>query len=209
LLVVSTSANLGLGVIVIVSDFLATAIPDTIENAAARLTVVRPNKSKTKMTRKTVVAPFIVDTATPVEHRANETAVLDVNVDSSMGPEPVQHGPGIEYLKLVTLVCGVTMDDFVEALTEDARVRHQIVHSDDELVRLLSSREPNAEGIAAILLSDLQERLSVNEYNEHKLLEIAFGHKRGGGGCYGASRVIFCCCCRRWFSGWTRGRSYS
>jgi hypothetical protein len=178
LLVISTSVNLGLGVLVIVSDFVTTAIPDTIENAAARLTVVRSSNSKIKMTRKTVVAPFINDATTLVETRVNKATVLGVDIDSSIGPEPVQCRPGIEYLKLVTLGCGVTMDDFVEALTENARVQHQIVHSDNELAQLLSSNDQTVEGVAAALLNDLQERLGTREYDEHNLLEIAVCQKR-------------------------------
>ena len=152
----------------IVLDFVATALPDT-----AKKTVVR--SSNKIMTRKNVVAPFINDATTSV---ANTATVLDINADSSMGSEPVQCRPGIEYLKLVTLGCGVTMDDFVKALKEDAHVRHQIVHDDDDLVRLLSSGDQSAEGIAAAILRDLQERLSAGEYGERNLLEIAVHQKK-------------------------------
>jgi hypothetical protein len=166
--------NLALGVGVIVSDFVATATPDTVIDAATRLTsqtsmTKMTRKSKTKMTRKTVVAPFVIDeTTNPVESCTNEATVL----------EPVQCKPGIEYLKLVTLGCGITMDNFLEALAEDARVRHQVDYSDDDLERLLSiSSEKTTEGVAAALLSDLQERLSAGEYGEHKLLQIAVCQK--------------------------------
>ena len=70
------------------------------------------------------------------------------------------------------------MDDFVEALTENARVQHQIVHSDNELAQLLSSNDQTVEGVAAALLNDLQERLGTREYDEHNLLEIAVCQKR-------------------------------
>ena len=63
LLVISTAANLVLGFVVIVSDFLATAIPDTIEHA--QLTAVRSRTKRKQMTRKNVVAPLL-EAATPM-----------------------------------------------------------------------------------------------------------------------------------------------
>ena len=169
LLVITTIVNLAVGVILIAADFFVEAIPDTLDGGI--------DKQRTKMARKHVVAPFINDTTIPVEsctdEATNEGTVLDADVDSST----VACRPGIEYLKLVTLGCGVTMDSFVGALKEDARVRHQIVHSNDDLVRLLSSGMQTDEGLAVALLSDLQERLGERKYNEHDLLEIAVCQK--------------------------------
>ena len=57
---VGTTTNLAVGVMVIVSDFLATAIPETLEATAKRLTHLTSNEGK-KINRTTVVAPFAVD----------------------------------------------------------------------------------------------------------------------------------------------------
>merc|ERR1740130_749799 len=60
LLIVGTTTNLALGVIVIVSDFLATAMPETLEATAKRLTHLTSKEgNKKKKNRKTVVAPFL------------------------------------------------------------------------------------------------------------------------------------------------------
>ena len=64
----------------------------------------------------------------------------------------------MEYLKVVTLGFGVTMAEFLEALTEDARVRHQIVYSDDDLAQMLSSGNESDEGVVSAQLNDLQNR---------------------------------------------------
>ena len=61
-MIVGTTTNLALGVIVIVSDFLATAIPETLEATTKRLTHLTSKEGKKKkINRKTVVAPFAVD----------------------------------------------------------------------------------------------------------------------------------------------------
>jgi hypothetical protein len=66
------------------------------------------------------------------------------------------------------------MAEFVEALTEDARLRHQIVHNDDELAQMFSTNANQAdEGVAAAILSDLQDRIGAREYDEHVLANIA------------------------------------
>jgi len=60
LLVVGTTTNLALGVIVIVSDFLATAMPETLEATTKRMTHLTSKEgNKKKKNRKTVVAPFL------------------------------------------------------------------------------------------------------------------------------------------------------
>jgi len=83
----------------------------------------------------------------------------------------------MEYLKVVTLGFGVTMAEFLEALTEDARVRHQIVYSDDDLAQMLSSGNESDEGVVSAQLNDLQNRPDAGEYSEHGLAEIAMKAK--------------------------------
>jgi hypothetical protein len=73
LLVISTAANLVLGFVVIVSDFLATAIPDTIEHA--QLTAVRSRTKRKQMTRKNVVAPLL-EAATPMAAQQGDSASI-------------------------------------------------------------------------------------------------------------------------------------
>jgi len=171
LLIVSTGANVGLGISVIVSDFVATASPETAEKVT-RLTLLKSDKKKTKISRKTVVAPFVNNTIVPVAIDMNETATH--NTEGATGNGPARSRAGIEYIKIVTLGFGVTMAEFVEALTEDARLRHQIVYSDDELVQMFSTNgNQTDEEVAAAILNDLQDRIGAREYDEHVLANIA------------------------------------
>jgi hypothetical protein len=171
LLIVSTGANVGLGISVIVSDFVATASPETAEKVT-RLTVLKSDKKKAKISRKAVVAPFVNNTIVPVASDMNETATH--NAEGATGNRSARSRAGIEYTKILTLGCEITMAEFVEALKEDARLRHQIVHSDDELVQMfLTNANQTDEGVAAAILNDLQDRIGVREYDEHVLANIA------------------------------------
>ena len=155
----------------IVSDFVATASPETAEKVT-RLTVVKPDKKKTKISRKTVVAPFVNNTIVPVAIDMNETATH--NAEGVTGNGPARSRAGVEYIKIVALGCEITMAEFVDALTEDARLRHKIVHSDDELVQMFSTNSNQTdEGVAAAILNDLQDRTGAREYDEHVLANIA------------------------------------
>jgi len=174
LLIVSTGANVGLGISVIVSDFVATASPETAEKVT-RLTVLKSDKKKTKISRKTVVAPFVNNTIVPVASGMDETATH--NAEGATGNGSARSRAGIEYIKIVTLGCEMTMAEFAEALTEDARLRHQIVYSDDELVEMFSDGNQTDEGVAAAILNDLQDRLGAREYDEYVLAEIVVNAK--------------------------------
>jgi hypothetical protein len=175
LLIIGTTTNLVLGIVVIASDFFATALPDTAEMTTKRLTAVITRKGKVSINRKTVVAPFIGDAMIPAFGHTSPAKIQRTGTSLSRTAESGLGGSRTSMEQLQTLVQGCgddIMTDVVEALVDDARERHQIVYGPDDLMEMLPFGKESAEDVVEAVLEDLQERLDIMSYDERDLAEI-------------------------------------